>query len=214
MGDANGVSFDPFDRECKIMDRFTANAKSYIQISSGALLLSVTFLHEIVGVPRDKPVNPGPVLTAAWICFLVAILAGTTSQYLGVKFLEWKSGLPRSHRSIPRWIIQHPWPVYGLMLAGFYSGAILFTVAAIQRFPEAGMNRALLFRTSVPSACQILVAGTGTRSSPRQALMGSDWDAAIEMTHRDREDWNFHGPVISHARPKHGFAHGAVPVGP
>ena len=36
VGDANGVSLDPFDRECKIMDRFTENAKSYIQISSGA----------------------------------------------------------------------------------------------------------------------------------------------------------------------------------
>jgi hypothetical protein len=138
MSEANQISTDLFDRECKISDRFTDNAKSYIQISSGALLLSVTFLHDIVGVPKDQPVNPGPVLVAAWICFLVAILAGTTSQYFGAKFLEWKSGVPRRHRSIPRWIIQHPWPMYGLMLIGFYSGAILFTVAAIQRFPRPG----------------------------------------------------------------------------
>ena len=135
MDDTNNGSPDLFDRECKVLDRFTDNAKSYIQISSGALLLSVTFLHEIVGIPREQPVKPGALLISAWICFLVAILAGTTSQYFGAKFLEWKSGVPRRHRSIPTWIIQHPWPMYGLMLVGFYSGAILFTVAAIQRFP-------------------------------------------------------------------------------
>jgi len=125
-----------FDRECKVLDRFTDNAKGYIQISSGGLLLSITFLHEIVGTPKDQTVHPGPWLTAAWICFLVTILAGTTCQYFGAKFLEWKPGVPRHHRSIPRWIIRHPWPMYGLMLVGFYFGAILFTVAAIKQFPK------------------------------------------------------------------------------
>jgi hypothetical protein len=136
MENSHGNADDLFDRECKVLDRFTDNAKSYIQISSGALLLSVTFLHEIVGIPKEKPVNPGPLLTAAWICFLVTILAGTTCQYFGAKFLEWKSGVPRHHRSIPASIIQHPWPMYGLMLVGFYLGAILFTIAAIERFPK------------------------------------------------------------------------------
>jgi len=128
---------DDFDWECKIADRFTDNSKNYIQISSGALLLSVTFLHEIGGVPRDRPVKPGWIFIAAWICFLVAILAGTTSQYLGAKSLEWKSRVRRHHRAIiPLWIIQHPWPMYGLMLIGFYAGAILFTVAAIKGLPK------------------------------------------------------------------------------
>jgi hypothetical protein len=131
-----GNSPDYFERESKVLDRFIDNAKSYIQISSGGLLLSVTFLHEIVGTQKEKPVHPGPWLTAAWICWLVTILAGTTCQYFGAKFLEWKAGVPRHHRSIPRWIIQHPWPMYGLMLVGFYLGAILFTVGAITQFPR------------------------------------------------------------------------------
>ncbi|PWU09917.1 MAG: hypothetical protein C5B51_05335 [Terriglobia bacterium] len=126
---------DLFDRECAVMDRFIANAKSYIQISSGGLLLSITFLHEIVGVPKDERVMPGPVLIGAWICFLLAILAGATYEYFAVKFLEWKAGVPRSHRNIDEWLIQHPWLMYGVMLGGFYLGTFLFTVAAIQRFP-------------------------------------------------------------------------------
>ena len=136
MENAKTGSIDLFERECQVQDRFADNTKTYMQISSGALLLSITFLHEIAGVPKDSPVKPGPMLTAAWICFLLTILAGATCQYFGAKFLEWKSGVPRHHRSIPKEIIQHPWPVYGLMLVAFYLGAILFTVAAIQRFPN------------------------------------------------------------------------------
>ena len=130
-----GVPPDPFDRECQVMDRFIANAKSYIQISSGALVLSVTFLHEIVGIPKDQKVNPGAFLISAWICFLIVILAGASYEYIAVKFLEWKSGVPRTHESWLDWLIKHPWPIYGLMLWAFYLGAILFTIAAIQQFP-------------------------------------------------------------------------------
>ncbi|PWU09321.1 MAG: hypothetical protein C5B51_06455 [Terriglobia bacterium] len=66
---------------------------------------------------------------------LLAILEGATYEYLGVKFLEWKAGVPRSHRNVNEWLIQHPWLMYGVMLGGFYLGTFLFTVAAIQRFP-------------------------------------------------------------------------------
>src|SRR6266542_2170849 len=126
---------DLFERECEVMDRFIANAKSYIQLSGGALLLSITFLREIVGVPKDQKVNPGGVLIASWISFLLVILAGASYEYLAAKFLEWKSGVRRSHRSIFEWMIRHPWPMYGVMLIGFYAGVLLFTIAAIIRMP-------------------------------------------------------------------------------
>jgi hypothetical protein len=124
---------DLFDRECKVMDRFIANAKSYIQISGGALVLSITFLQEVVGIPKDQKVQPGGLLISAWICFLMVILAGAAYEYFAVKFLEWKSGVARNHRNPLEPLIRHPWPMYALMLLGFYAGSSLFTLAAIER---------------------------------------------------------------------------------
>ena len=51
-----------FERECKIMAMFIDNAKSSVQLSAGALLLSITFLHEILGIPKE----PG-LATDRWL---------------------------------------------------------------------------------------------------------------------------------------------------
>jgi hypothetical protein len=125
---------DPsFTMEEKIMPLFIDNAKTYTQISSAALALTITFVRDVLGVKDDEPIILDRWLIAAWVLLLVAVGSGVYYQYLGVKFLEWKSGLERSHSSWPVKLIQHPWPIYGLMLISFYVGMILFAVSAIVR---------------------------------------------------------------------------------
>jgi H+/Cl- antiporter ClcA len=128
------VKDDGFEKECKLMGLFIDNAKTYTQLSGAALALSVTFLHEVLGIAKDSRIPLDRLLVASWICFLIGIGAGVSYQYFGVKFLEWKSNIKRHHQSYPRFLIEHPWPLYLLMLITFYAGAVLFTVGAIRRF--------------------------------------------------------------------------------
>ena len=120
------------------MTLFIENAKTYVQLSGAALLLSVTFLREIVGIPKDQSLPMDEWLIASWICFLVAVIFGATYQYFAVKFLEWKSGVERTHGNLSEWLIQHPWPFYGVMLGAFYLRAVLFTIFAIGRLKTGG----------------------------------------------------------------------------
>jgi hypothetical protein len=124
---------DDFERECTVMGVFIDNAKTYVQLSAGGLLLTITFLHEILGVPKDQRVLADVWLVLSWSGFLGAIVFGALYQYFAAKFLEWKSGVPRTHRSRPEWLIHHPWPAYLAMLLAFYLGGICFTVEAIRR---------------------------------------------------------------------------------
>src|SRR5690242_19668596 len=81
------LPFD-FENEHKVMSMFTDNAKTYVQLSSGALAFSITFVHEVLGIPKDQPVTLDRWTMASWIAFLVAIGAGSFYQYLAVKYLE------------------------------------------------------------------------------------------------------------------------------
>jgi hypothetical protein len=59
---------DIFERGCKVMAMFIDNAKSYVQLSAGALLLTITFLHEILGIPKETkaPTDCWLVIAAFW----------------------------------------------------------------------------------------------------------------------------------------------------
>ena len=128
------MTADPnFDMEDKVMRLFIDNAKTYTQLSSGALALTVIFARNVLGLKTDQAMPLDSWLIASWILFLVAIGCGGYYQYLGVKFIEWKSGIQRSHPAWPAWLIKHPWPVYGVMLLSFYIGMVFFASSAIRR---------------------------------------------------------------------------------
>ena len=131
--DATGRETNEFERQCRVMSFFMDNAKTYIQLSIGALVLSVSFLHEVLGVSQEKQFQPDWLLVSSWIFFLLAAVLGAFYQYLAAKFLEWKSGVPRHHYRRLQWLIESPGYIYGGMLAGFYFGAVSFTVAAVKR---------------------------------------------------------------------------------
>ncbi len=118
------------EQEYKVMELFIDNAKTYVQLSVGALVLSVTFLHDILGVPKDHKVQVPPGLLACWIFFLVAVVSGALYQYHAVKYIEKASGL-RGNASWMRKFDESPYLLYGTMLICFGFGALLFTLSAI-----------------------------------------------------------------------------------
>jgi hypothetical protein len=117
-----------FDGQEKIMQMFSDNAKSYMQLSGLALTLTLTFAHEILHVPKDTNIADAWMI-AMWICFLTTILAGAFYQYLAVKFLE--RMLDKNSYNLSAWL--QPGQIYGVMLATFYAGSNIFTVYAIVR---------------------------------------------------------------------------------
>lgn len=134
MSDQATAQDAQFNKEYQLMGLFIDNAKTYTQLSGAAIALSITFIREVVGVEKGQPISLDWSLLVSWICFLIAIGAGVSYQYFAVKFLEVKSQLPRHHQSYPKFLIEHPWPMYSIMLVTFYAGVIFFTVGAIKRF--------------------------------------------------------------------------------
>lgn len=126
--DKRGTSFD---RQQKIMQMFCDNARAYMQLSGAALALTLTFSHQILHIPEDQNVANGWMVTM-WICFLAAIVLGAFYQYLAVKYLE--SLLDSNFYRGAAWL--QAGTVYGIMLAAFYGGAVIFTVYAIVRLTQ------------------------------------------------------------------------------
>jgi hypothetical protein len=122
------------ENEYKIMGLFIDNAKTYTQLSSIALALSITFLRDLLGIEKDKPMPLDWFVKASWISLLIAVGAGVYYQYFAVKYLENLSDLinPR-HRSWPKALVDHPWPIYLIMMIAFYAGAVLLTISAFRR---------------------------------------------------------------------------------
>jgi hypothetical protein len=123
-------AFD-FGNEEKVMKLFTDNARTYIQLSSAALVLCSAFLHEVLGIPKESTPPPDGWMIATWIGFLLTIVSGAFYQYLAAKYLE--SHLGTSSYKGWDWLVIRCGTVYGVMLAAFYGGAACFTIQAIMR---------------------------------------------------------------------------------
>ena len=118
------------EREYKVIGLFIENAKTYVQLSIGALILSVTFLHEVVGAPPNQRLQVPWLLIVSWSFFLMAILTGAFYQYHAVKYIELNSDVGYN----PSWnkrLDREPSWLYGGMLIIFVLGAAWFTIGAI-----------------------------------------------------------------------------------
>ena len=110
------------------MKMFCENAETYIKLSGAALVLTLTFAHEILHIPKDASIVDGWMI-AMWLCFLVATVSGAFYQYLAVKYLERQ--LKWEYAKIWHWFSAGS--VYGIMLAASYGGTTIFTIYAITR---------------------------------------------------------------------------------
>ena len=133
MGDASISKAEILAQEHKLMSLYIDNAKTYTQLSTGALALSITFLEKVIGPATPEKVSSLATalrgdwfLGAAWGCWLLAAVAGGTYQYLGVKYLEnladeWALVGKRSHRSgLPDYLTKPPWRMYTVLMGAFY----------------------------------------------------------------------------------------------
>jgi hypothetical protein len=126
----------PFEQLRAFFEMYSETAKSITQLSTGALLLSITFLEKVIGERRRMRVDW--TLLLSWLAYLVAIGSGAAYQYLAVKRLALDTGLPDAPGLIPTPLIDAPGRVFGVMLVAFYAGALLLTVAAARRLWDRG----------------------------------------------------------------------------
>src|SRR3974390_1511310 len=82
-----------FERRKTVMQMFSDNAKTYIQLSGAALALTLAFASKILHIPDTQSIV-GIWTIAMWSCFLLAIILGAFYQFLAVKqldaFLDWE----------------------------------------------------------------------------------------------------------------------------
>ncbi len=129
---------DPYkalEEERKVMAAYSDTAKTYSQLSLGALVLSITFLEKVARVEVSEAVNV--LLLIAWCGWLLSALSGAFYQYLAVRFVETRGEdwgvLARSgHTQWFLYLAHHPWPAYALMLAAFAVGSVAFAVVGLQ----------------------------------------------------------------------------------
>ena len=117
-----------FKDQQTIMKMFCDNAKTYIQLSGPALALTLTFAREILHVPANQSIADIWMILM-WSCFLLTVISGAFYQYLAVKLLERQ--LPAYSFGGRGWLA--PGAIYGIMLAAFYGGTLIFTIYAIVR---------------------------------------------------------------------------------
>jgi hypothetical protein len=122
------------EEERHIMAAYGDTAKTYSQLSVGALLLSVMFFEKVVKVNAALPVDA--FLIAAWVGWLVTVFAGSFYQYLAVRFLEhrgenWEIMLRTRRPLFFRNLVENPWIVYGTMLIAFVLGSASFAVVGM-----------------------------------------------------------------------------------
>lgn len=126
---------EALEQERKVMAAYGDTAKTYSQLSLGALVLSVTFLEKVANTQVSASVDAP--LVVAWCGWLISALAGAFYQYLAVRFLEargeaWGVLVRSGHRQWFRRLAQHPWPVYGVMLAAFAVGSLAFVIVGFR----------------------------------------------------------------------------------
>jgi hypothetical protein len=127
------------DEEREVCTLYIESSKSFIQLSTGALLLSLAFVRDFLGASQLGLLRDWPLIVA-WVSWLISILMGTTYQYCVIKYLETLADkhcllyYPRSWRSwMPRILTENPFWLYGAMLVCFYLGILLFSCLAFRR---------------------------------------------------------------------------------
>lgn len=121
-----------FDREHTIVSMYVDAAKSYGQLSTGALALAAIFADKLF--PHGTWAGAVRGLGLASMLFLVTSLASGAFQSLAVGRLENLSGLQvRRKRLVPENWFQRPYVAYQIMAISFHLGAILLAVVAVSR---------------------------------------------------------------------------------
>jgi len=124
------------DKEHRIISLYIDNAKTYIQLATGALVFSISFMEKLISGKNGK-IPMDLAIISSWVLWLLSIAFGVLYQYAAVKYIEifendhdflvydrkWK-------KWIPDVITDNPYIVYGLMMFCFFLGSAFFTLSA------------------------------------------------------------------------------------
>jgi hypothetical protein len=113
-----------------VMPLYIDSAKTYAQLSIGALAFSIAFKEKVLG--QKGPLRAGFVLISSWSLFLISIAASAWYQYISVKFIEFVRNSELTSDATPGLVggLLGPAPAYGAMLVSFFLGALLLVVAS------------------------------------------------------------------------------------
>lgn len=126
-----------------IMQMYMDNGKAYVQVATGALLLPIVFLRNLLGLGDHDPLGwiPGPIWIS-WILLLLSIGAGLGYQVRAVGYLEeaMEGGTSDSagengNSHVERWtqiIPREPGFIFDLMVITFYLGTMFFVIGAVE----------------------------------------------------------------------------------
>jgi len=114
------------------MSLYIDSAQIYLELSIGALALSIIFKEKIIG--ESGPVKVSIILALSWLLYLLTIGASAFYQYLAVKFLDSISPYPGPIQYFEA-LVRSPGKVYGAMLVFFFTASILLVASsAMQLF--------------------------------------------------------------------------------
>lgn len=119
----------------QIMPLYIETAKTFLNISSAALGLTIVFREKIVGA--QPGVHVSNLMVASWMCYLLTIATSAFYQYLAVKFLDSVSCAKGAVQMFET-LVANPGCVYGVMLVLFVLASLLLVLAAWRLLPKSG----------------------------------------------------------------------------
>jgi hypothetical protein len=122
-----GASDSKARKDFEIVKAYIDTTKTIVQLSSAGLVLPLTLKTAFSEISSNSGSLGGGGLVfivLSWLCFLVAIGAGSLYPYVAVKSVE-KELFPEE-TFVPDWLkalVNDPGNVYGVMLIAFFGGA-------------------------------------------------------------------------------------------
>jgi hypothetical protein len=113
-----------------IMPIYIDSAQMYLQLSIGALALTIIFKEKILG--EENGIKVEWYLIVSWLLFLLTIGSSALYQYFAVKFLDSVSDSAAKIRYFES-LVRAPGKVYGIMLVSFFSASVLFVITALKK---------------------------------------------------------------------------------
>jgi hypothetical protein len=128
----NKQSSVQFTENKVVVTLYIDSSKTFMNLSTGALALTVTFQDKIVGRHLGDPVSW--LMVVSWVFYLVTIGSSALYQYFAVKFLDSFSSVPGASGMLKQ-VERNPGWIYGAMLVLFFLGSLFLFIAAARAIP-------------------------------------------------------------------------------
>lgn len=116
----------------EIISLYIDTAKTFLNLSTGALTLTVILHEKILEPEAGSHISKGMLIS--WFCYLLAIGLSAMYQYFSVKFLDSFSKVP-GQKSMFAFLQDNPGWLYGGMLICFFIGSLFLIIAAMKLIP-------------------------------------------------------------------------------